>query len=432
MSESGKNQSILILGAGCFGLATAFELAKKGYSITVLEKDVDVPSRFSAAYDLNKVIRAEYADDFYTALSLAIQQKAIRKWQSDPLYIPHYHETGFLNVTSRNAGEMPRKGVESYFNSLQRNSTFDGQTRRVNGSQDIKKLVPQFTGPLDGFAGYHNKLAGYGHSANALRAVYEECIKVGVKFRLGKTDGEVESLLYASSREGTKCVGAKTRGGEIHTAEKIIVALGADAANLIPRIGKQVIGRAWGVAHIQLTDEEAEELKGIPVTNVRDLAFFFEPDQATKKLKFCHMGGAFTNYSYSKDGLSIPFSELADSQFIPLEDETHIRQLLNEVLPQLADRPLIDQHLCWFADTDDSDYVIDFVPGTNASLLVLSGDSGHGFKMLPIFGEFVEELLVQEKQSQPKWQWKENKSKSTGVWRSSESQELASVPRAKL
>jgi sarcosine oxidase/L-pipecolate oxidase len=65
------NQSILILGGGCFGLATALELAQKGYrNITILEKDVDVPSRFSAAYDLNKVIRAEYADDFYTQLAL--------------------------------------------------------------------------------------------------------------------------------------------------------------------------------------------------------------------------------------------------------------------------------------------------------------------------------------------------------------------------
>ncbi|KAH7184645.1 FAD dependent oxidoreductase-domain-containing protein [Fusarium flagelliforme] len=423
------DESILILGGGCFGLATAFELAQKGYkNITILEKDVDVPSRFSAAYDLNKVIRAEYADDFYTQLAL----DAIRKWQSDPLYTPHYHQTGFLNVTSGKAAQNTKGAVESYFQSLQNNPAFNGQTTRVASSEEIKKLVPKFTGPLNGFKGYHNKLAGYGHSANALRAVYEECVKLGVKFHLGEKDGEVESLLYASSREGNKCVGARTRGGKIHAADKTIVALGADAANILPRIGKQMTGRAWGVAHIQLTDEEAADLKGIPVTNVRDLAFFFEPDMKMKKLKFCHMGGAFTNYSYTKDGLSLPFRDLSDSQFMPLEDETHIRQLLREVFPQLADRPLIDQHLCWFADTDDSDFIIDYVPDTNGTLAVLSGDSGHGFKMLPIFGEFVHKLLVDGRQDQRKWQWKDGKSKIAAVWRSSESQELAGVPRAKL
>ena len=63
--------SILIIGAGCFGLATAHHLVLNGYSdITVLEKGDAVPSGFSAAFDLNKVIRAEYADPFYTDLSL--------------------------------------------------------------------------------------------------------------------------------------------------------------------------------------------------------------------------------------------------------------------------------------------------------------------------------------------------------------------------
>jgi glycine/D-amino acid oxidase-like deaminating enzyme len=71
MPTSKSSPSILILGAGCFGLATAHHLASRGYSnITVLDKDSEVPSRFSAANDLNKVIRAEYADPFYTDLAL--------------------------------------------------------------------------------------------------------------------------------------------------------------------------------------------------------------------------------------------------------------------------------------------------------------------------------------------------------------------------
>lgn len=71
MSQGKKDQSILVLGAGCFGLATAHHLATQGYSnITVLDKAEAIPSPFSAANDLNKVIRAEYADPFYTDLAL--------------------------------------------------------------------------------------------------------------------------------------------------------------------------------------------------------------------------------------------------------------------------------------------------------------------------------------------------------------------------
>ncbi len=56
-----KTSPILIVGAGTFGLATAHELVHSGYTnITVLEKDSEVPPRFSAGNDLNKIIRAEY------------------------------------------------------------------------------------------------------------------------------------------------------------------------------------------------------------------------------------------------------------------------------------------------------------------------------------------------------------------------------------
>ncbi|KAL5338749.1 FAD dependent oxidoreductase [Aspergillus crustosus] len=428
-SGDSLTQSILILGAGCFGLSTAYHLASQGYSkITVLEKDSEVPSRFSAANDLNKVIRAEYADAFYTDLAL----EAIQKWQTDPLYSPHYHQTGFLNVTSKAATDGTKHVVEKYYTSVRNHAGFSGQVQRVEGVSEVKELVPAFDGPVEGWSGYYNKLAGYSHSANALKFVYEACVELGVTFHLGESDGEVDSLLYASARHGTTCIGAKTRGGKVHLAGKTILALGADVPNLIPNIGKQVTGRCWGIAHIQLTPEEAKELEGIPVTNVRDLAFFFEPDRETLKLKFCHMGGAFTNYARSKDGLSLPFPSIAESQFIPANDERCIRQLLKEIWPRFADRPLIDKHLCWVADTDDSDFIIDFVPGTDSSLIVLSGDSGHGFKMMPIFGSFVQTLLDERKQSQSKWQWKTSKPKAASAWRSGDSQELAGLPRAKL
>lgn len=66
-----KNASILIVGAGTFGLSTAYHLAKAGYNnITVLEKGSEIPAPFSAGYDLNKIVRAEYEDPFYAGLAL--------------------------------------------------------------------------------------------------------------------------------------------------------------------------------------------------------------------------------------------------------------------------------------------------------------------------------------------------------------------------
>lgn len=65
-----KKAPVLIVGAGAFGLATALELSQAGYeNITVLERDSGVPSKFSAAFDINKIVRAEYEDPFYVNLA---------------------------------------------------------------------------------------------------------------------------------------------------------------------------------------------------------------------------------------------------------------------------------------------------------------------------------------------------------------------------
>ena len=66
-----KSSPIIIVGGGAFGLSTALHLTQKGYSnITVFEKDSQIPAKYSAANDLNKIVRAEYEDDWYTDLTV--------------------------------------------------------------------------------------------------------------------------------------------------------------------------------------------------------------------------------------------------------------------------------------------------------------------------------------------------------------------------
>ena len=53
------------------GLSTALHLSRAGFhNVTVLEKDTQIPPRSSAANDINKIVRAEYEDPFYTDLTI--------------------------------------------------------------------------------------------------------------------------------------------------------------------------------------------------------------------------------------------------------------------------------------------------------------------------------------------------------------------------
>ncbi|KAI1077445.1 FAD dependent oxidoreductase [Whalleya microplaca] len=386
-----KQTSILILGAGTFGLSTAYHFAKAGYSnVTILEKSPTFPSDLSAGNDLNKIIRAEYEDPFYAELAL----EAMAAWKS-PLFAPYYHETGYLLCNSAAAPEKSKKSLLKSLDSIRRRPIFKNMIMPVTSRDDIRKVVPAFNGPMQ-WEGYFNSFAGYASAADAMKAVYSACIALGVTIHL---DSAVQALTYSS---GSICTGALTTAGKQYGASVTVLALGSSLGSILPQLKSQVIAKASPVAHIQLNAQEAAQLRGIPVTYVRDLGFFFEPDQHTNLLKICPAMAGYTNYG-TPSGLSLPPE---DNAFIPARDETMIRRLLWETLPALAERPLVGRKLCWCADTADSEYVIDFVPGTKG-LVVVTGDSAHAFKMLPTVGGWVKDVVEKGRQNNERWRWKE-------------------------
>jgi len=283
--------------------------------------------------------------------------------------------------------------------------------------QDFLDLFWQFRGPVTGFKGYFNRYAGYAHSSNAMKGIHHYLAGRGVKFVLGPEQGKVTELLYAQQDTRRTCTGIKTADGIHHSAQRVICCLGAYQAELLPKIGSFNVAKSWSVAHVQLTEAECDLLRGIPVINVRDLGFFFEPDPATRLLKLCPLGAGYINTD-KKTGISLPpLDALPPPQdYIPAEDEEKLRRLLRETLPWLADRPFVDQKMCWFADTADSEYCVDFVPDTNNSVIVLSGDSGHGFKMMPVVGSWVVDLLNKGEQRLPRWQWRRSDGKTGNDW----------------
>ena len=303
----------------------------------------------------------------------------------------------------------------------------------VSTRQEIRDICWQFNqGEMPGWKGYFNRYDGYVHSANALRGIYRSARSNGVRFYLGERKGAIQEIVYEGIGSSRRGVGVKTKDGQFHAFSLVIVATGAGASKIIPEIGARVSAKSWSVAHVRLTDDETATLRGIPVTYARDLGFFFEPDPKTNLLKLCPMGGGFIN--------SNPITGVSEApegvqRFVPLEDERKMRELLRQTLPYLADRPLVEKTLCWFADTSDSDFIIDYLPETRNTVIVLSGDSGHGFKMFPIFGSWVHNLLNAPDGSQTgkRWQWRIKKhndgspSQDDVSWRVGDVQELRAI-----
>ncbi|OCL06649.1 FAD dependent oxidoreductase [Glonium stellatum] len=425
-----KSSRILIVGAGTVGLSAAFHLTERGYTnVKVIDRDT-VPSAYSAGNDLNKIVRADYQDPFYAKLAL----KAISAWET-PFWSSFFRRTGYLVSASGSAPEKASVLSSKILSCINNQPDFPTDSIHLTPeSQSIRIHVPQLTGEIKGWSGYFNKHAGYAHASAALKMVYEELARRCVEFIFGE-DGEATEIEAISTKSsfvrGTPNI--RTRSGAIHTADIVILALGAYTAQLLPAAGGQLTAKAWSVAHIQLTPEEANQLAGMPVVNCQDLGFFFEPDPDTGLLKLAAHGGGYTNLGTSvfyKYEVSLPPPEASQNRGIPVHDESSIRQLLAETLPQFQHRPLVDQFICWCADTEDSEYVIDFVPEWD-NLLLAGGDSGHAFKMFPVFGEWVVDTLEQGCQDLERWRWKNPERRGSEIsWRIGDIRDIKDVKRS--
>lgn len=50
-----KDESILIIGAGCFGVSTAYHLLRRGYTdIAVIDRAATLPAPDAASNDINR------------------------------------------------------------------------------------------------------------------------------------------------------------------------------------------------------------------------------------------------------------------------------------------------------------------------------------------------------------------------------------------
>ena len=359
-----KPESVLIIGAGIFGLTTSIELRKRGYQVTVLEKGV-IPNPLASSFDRCKVIRPDYgADEFYVEM----METAFTGWDSwnSQWSIPAYHQVGLLLLSK---GEMKTGDFEYESFHLLRNRGYSlvrlqepQLQERFNWSRN-KNYVD----------GYFNPRSGYADCVVVNRQLYEMSLSLGVNFQ---ENTQVDSLLKNKSR----VLGVVTQKGNLE-ADYVVIASGAWSAKLFPQYK-------------------------LPIQVVGQPVFYFKPSNKSlfESPSFCVWGADISHSGWygfpalsdgtvkvANHGLGIPL-EPDGNRELSVEQIRSCREFLAEIFPELASAQLSRKHLCLYSDTLDGDFLIDYVPDLEGIILA-TGGSGHAFKFAPILGTCVADVL---------------------------------------
>ena len=253
--------SYLIVGAGVFGISTAYHLIKQqpDANIVVIDRDAyDADSRVAASWDWNKVVRADYDDIVYARLALEAQDI----FETDDLWKPYFYQTGIFWICRSDYAQ----DVVANYRKLGRKADLAA----VN-VEEAKKLY----GGLFEDADYRgakevlvNKTSGWAAAGDCLRAVTRRCLELGVKYHVG----EVESLVLDASGA---CTGVRTTEGTLE-ASKVILSTGAYTPKLLEMsaeqaskpdlsAGDRIVAGGITTGMTKLDGQSFERFKNMPV-----------------------------------------------------------------------------------------------------------------------------------------------------------------------
>lgn len=424
-----KTASYIIVGAGVFGVSTALHLIKKypNASVTLVDRDAyDADSRVAASWDWNKVVRADYDDIVYCQLALEAQDV----FNSDPLWQPHFHETGIFWMSRDDYADEVIRNYRTLGRKADLSSVSVSEARKMHGGlfqnadySGVKNVLI-------------NKTSGWVAAGDCLRSVTRAAIALGVNYVVG----EVASLTLGENGE---CTGLVTKTGDHLTASHVVLCTGAYTPKLLElaaaetgvddlRAGSRIVAGGITTGMTTLNDSDFERHEKMPV------GVQWYSTYGTSQLLIFFLHGHELNYYAAPFIGSLPptpdrelkwwgqtifrnTKEIAPGRLIsmPPPEEDYSQWNVSEKLKRdiryashvFYGEPskswkLEKYRICWDAFTTSSDFIISPHAAAKGLFLATCG-SFHGYKFFPVLGKYVVQMLEGDLSSelQQKWAW---------------------------
>jgi sarcosine oxidase/L-pipecolate oxidase len=305
-------------------------------------------------------------------------------------------------------------------------SQSEGKIRELKTRKDIEKAVG--TGGGSGDWGYINPQSGWADAEEGMKYLRRKAESTS---RITFLTGEVTSLLFSSTSNNRKVLGAKLKDSNSFLADLTILATGAWTPSLIDLRGRAT-ATGQVLCYLSLTATEQERFAKMPVLLNMSTGLFIIPPR-NRILKVARHSYGYSNpvsipnpnpdpegegegkgEGKGEIEVSSPRTARDDPNlWVPEEGERACRQALREMIPELGERPFVKSKICWYTDTPDGNFLIDYHPRYEG-LFLATGGSGHGYKFLPVIGEKIVDCVEGRcpVEFKSKWAWRLERVKS--------------------
>jgi sarcosine oxidase len=367
----------VIVGAGAMGSAAAYQLARRGEPVLLIEQFALGHDRGSS-HGAARITRHSYADVNYARLMPA----AFRAWREleadsgETLYVrtggASFSPSG-VDYAARVAASLTELGVPHWH----------GSGRAWNERHPAFNLPDRYDVVFEPDAGM-------------LRAARAVALQVEMAQALGGGRTRVidESPVLRIDLDHDRPV-VVTRDARI-VAERLIVSAGAWVKRLLPSLRVNLRPTRQQVLYLRPGDPSAFCVGRFP-------AFIFKGALAGESFYGMPDLQALTVKVARHDGPECD----PDNDDRRIEDDyiQTVRAFLRDHIPALADAPIGFTEVCLYTVAPEEQFQVDFLPG-RADVIVASPCSGHGFKFSCLIGGVLADLALSGKTELPVHIWK--------------------------
>ncbi|XP_023337941.1 peroxisomal sarcosine oxidase [Eurytemora carolleeae] len=211
----------VVIGAGINGSCTAFQLAKRGTKVLLLEKFL-LPHSRGSSHGQSRGIRKAYPDPFFTAL----MEEAYKEWEDieKKTGVKLIKKTGLLCFAENKNIKFINDTIDSF-------KKVPGAQNTVYNSKQLREKFPCVRLGKSAL-GCYDPSGGVIFADKALKCIQDLCKEYGVVIKDGE---DVEDIKHNSNS-----VHISTTSGSRFTAQSCVICPGPWGGPLLAKLGYQV------------------------------------------------------------------------------------------------------------------------------------------------------------------------------------------------